>query len=660
MDLVKKAKPYLFDEFFDYGLEESVSPFLKKESRKWGRHLSLKSSLFSLFLLIVSFSLSFHALSLSYLFLSFVYFLMGVPSLIGAIEDLKKLEINIDLLMTFSAFIALWIGTPFEGALLLVLFATAGAIEEAVSFKTRATLHSLRQCVPSSCYLLQEDGSLTEKSIQEIKVGMKLFVKSGENIPVDGKVLEGFSSVSMAHLTGEALPIEVTVGSELSGGALNLSGSLAIVATKEGNESTIQQIIQLVASAQEKKPKIERFFYRFGKAYSLFVILATLLFAAFLPFFFSFPYFGREGSIYRALTFMIAASPCALILAIPSAYLSALSAAAKKGLLLKGGSLFDALNSCQTIAFDKTGTLTQGALRFVSLTSLDTTTLSSDIVLQIGASLEKASTHPIAIAICKSALEKKLSFLPVKDFVSIPGNGVQGKISLHNKIYEVRLGKPSFIESFLSKEQKTKLQRALIDSSKKGQLSTLLFIDSTLFLFHLQDSLRKQTKKLIEELKAQKMRSLILTGDSEENAKAIGEAIGIQEIYAHLLPEDKLAKVSALSKKGLIMVGDGVNDAPSLARATVGISMGQIGSGMAIHAADVILLNDEIRLISWLLEKAKITKKIVRENLTLALAVICTASLPALFGLIPLWIAVILHEGGTLLVGLNSLRLLRK
>ncbi len=661
MDLVRKAKPYIFDEFFAYGKEESVSPFLKKNSRKWIRNLPLKSALFSSALFLVSLGFFSVNHSLGFFLLSFVYFLMGLPSVIYAVEDLKRLEINLDLLMTLSAFLALAIGSPFEGALLLVLFALGCALENAVSFKTRATLHSLRQYIPSSAYLLQKDGSLVEKSMQDIQVGMKLFVKAGEMVPVDGRVIDGRSSISIAHLTGENLPISVNSGSEIPAGALNLEGALSISATKEGNDSTILQIIKLISSAAEKKPKIERFFYRFGKVYSLFIICATIFFALLSPLFFSLSYFGLDGSIYRALTFLIASSPCALIIAIPSAYLSAISSAAKKGIVLKGGSILDALCASRFVAFDKTGTLTEGKLICSSIEPLEKTSLTQEDALQLAASLEKASTHPIATAICKGAEEKKLIALPVQDFLSFPGDGVQGKVLFQGKLVDVRVGKPSFIETFLSNDQKESLQKALSDVSKKGSIISLLLICSTPFLFHFQDTLRKQAKKLIEQLKCRHLEPLILTGDSLENAQVIGHELQIDQIFAKLRPEDKLAKVAKLSQKGgLIMVGDGINDAPSLARSTVGISMGQMASATAVNAADAILLNNEIFLISWLLEKARKTQKIVRENLLFALLVICLASLPALLGLIPLWIAVILHEGGTLLVGLNSLRLLKK
>ncbi len=662
MDLIRNPKPYIFDEFFAFGQEESVSPFLKKGSRKWAYHLPLKNSLFSLFLLLFSFGIFYVNKPAGYFFLSFVYFLMGLPSLIHAVEDLRKLEINLDLLMTLSAFLALGIGSPFEGALLLVLFALAGALENAVSYKTRGSIHALKATIPSSANLLQEDGTVVEKSIQDIEVGMKLFVQSGEMVPVDGKVCDGASSISIAHLTGESQPIAVHVGDEIPGGSLNIEGSLTISATKEGTGSAIIQIIKLIASAEEKKPKMERFFFRFGKSYSLFVIFATLAFALFAPFFFSFSFFGIEGSIYRALTFMIAASPCALIIAIPSAYLSAISSSAKKGIIIKGGAILDALCTCKKIAFDKTGTLTEGKLSFTSIEPVEKSILLPDNALQLGASVEKASTHPVALSLCNAAKEKKLPLLPSQDFVTFPGDGVEGKIAIKDHLFHVRLGKKSFIEEFLSGPQKEALHKALEKAATSGDILSLLLIDSSLFLLHFQDALRKETKKLIDEIKEHHhLEPMILTGDIEENALKIGACLQIKKIFALLRPEDKLKKISKFSQKeGLIMVGDGINDAPALARATVGISMGKIASATALNASDVVLLSDRLLPISWLLEKAKSTKRIVFENLFLAITVIALASIPSLIGALPLWLAVILHEGGTLLVGLNSLRLLKQ
>ena len=369
---------------------------------------------------------------------------------------------------------------------------------------------------------------------------------------------------------------------------------------------------------------------------------------------FSISYFGIEGSLYRALTFLIAASPCALIIATPTAYLSAISACAKKGILLKGGVTLDAFASCQVVAFDKTGTLTTGKLTCENVIALSKNPICSlTEATQIAASLERHITHPMAEAITSYAKEKNLSFFEVEKFQSIAGFGL--KATVQNK--KVWIGN----EAFISKQLKTKTDlKGLLE---KEELSvTFLLIENSLFVFHFRDTIRPEIPSALKQLKEKHhLELMMLTGDHLSSAKAVAKRLGIIHFLANLRPENKLETVSEIStKKRLAMVGDGINDAPALARATVGISMGKIGSATAIDASDIVFLHDDLGLLDWLYTKARKTMRIVRENLLLALSVIFLVTTPALLGWIPLWLAVILHEGGTVLVGLNSLRLLKK
>jgi heavy metal translocating P-type ATPase len=409
----------------------------------------------------------------------------------------------------------------------------------------------------------------------------------------------------------------------IAAGARNLESALVIEVTRTSADSTLSRIIRLITQAQEAKPRLQRWLDRFGKRYATTIITLTFLFALFLPHLFAMSY---ETSIYRALAFLIAASPCALIIATPTAYLSAISACARKGILLKGGITLDALASCTTIAFDKTGTLTTGEL----LCHTD----APDPILSIAYGLERHVVHPIATAITKLAQKKKIASAEITQLRPIPGFGIEG-------IYQnqkVSIGRPT--------------------TSAEENILAALTIGTEQYLFRFTDTIRAEVPHLIRALP---LRPVMLTGDNARSAHAVAATVGITEVYADLRPEDKLDKVAALSEQeGLAMVGDGINDAPALARATVGISMGRIGSATAVDASDVVLLNDDLHLLSWLYQKARQTQAIVKQNLTLALAVICLATTPALLGLVPLWLAVILHEGGTVLVGLNSLRLLRR
>ena len=635
-------KPYYFDEFFASGKEESISPFLTESSRRWGKNLSLKSALLSACLLAISFSLSFLHPASAYLILCAVYFLVGTPALIDTLEDLRSLEINIDVLMTLAALLSVAIGSGYEGALLLVLFELSAAMENAVVQKTKSALRTLHDLSPRFAYVIDKKGDVTQQSVKDISLGALLLIKAGEVIPLDGSVVAGSSFINMVHLTGESQPVSKKEADEVQAGAQNLDGTLTIRVTRTSSDSTLSRIIDLIAHASETKPKLERFLDRFGKWYAMTIISLALLFSLLFPLLFGLPYLGTEGSIYRALTFLIAASPCALIIATPTAYLSAISSCARKGVLLKGGMLLDALSRSSIVAFDKTGTLTTGALRCTEITSL-TPNGNLEQALSIAAGLEKHAVHPMAEAICNYAKSQQVSFHPIEEFKSVPGYGLEGMAS-GTKVY---IGNASYIPTS-------------IKLPHEEGMTTFLMIDKQIYAFKFTDDIRPGIKPVLDTLKLQGYTLAMLTGDAPKAAETVAEELGIDKVFAHLRPEDKLERINELAKEGsVIMVGDGINDAPALARSSVGISMGTIGSATAIEASDVVFLHDELALLPWLTRKARATLRIIKENLTLSLGVIVLATTPALLGIVPLWAAVILHEGGTVLVGLNSLRLLR-
>ena len=637
--------PYSFDEFFASNREETVSPFLTPDSRMWGKNLSLRSALLAGFLLACSFFFSFYSSPASFFLLTGVYFLVGTPALINSIHDLANFEINIDVLMTVAALLSVMIGSELEGALLLVLFEFSAAMEGMVTQKTRSSVLGLHQLSPRVACVIGDDGIVFEKAVGEIEIGTHILIKAGEIVPLDGHVVEGRSDVNLVHLTGESQPILKTVGDDVPSGAGNLDGTLTLCVTRKSGDSTVSRIIRLITQAQEAKPQIEQFLDRFGKYYASTIILLAFAFALILPLITNLPFLGTEGSIYRALTFLIAASPCALILATPTAYLSAISSCARRGILPKGGITLDAVAQCKIIALDKTGTLTTGKLACTGIEQLAGLPLDADLALAIAASLERHAVHPIAEAITAFAISRQISTLPVVNFNSVPGYGLEGVVDSH----PAAIGHIDFI------------QQKIPFKPKMDQMTSYLWVKDSLFAFYFTDTIRDEAKEVISRLKKEKLRVIMLSGDRLVNAAPVARSLGIDEIFADLRPEDKLAKVTELaSQSALMMVGDGINDAPALARATVGISMGKIGSATAVDASDIIFINDDISRLSWLYKKARQTHRILRENITLALAVILFATTPALLGWVPLWIAVILHEGGTVLVGLNSLRLLKK
>lgn len=642
------SSAFLFNEFIESGLSESISPFLTPTSRRWGKNLSLKASIAAAFLLLFSFLLSFHSglQTYSHLSLVFVYFLAGLPSLIHSIEDIVDLVVNIDVLMTLAAFLSVLIGSGMEGGLLLVLYSISGAIEESVTAKAKSTLSHLRTLAPPQAWIIAPDGSLYQRSVKDVQPDQKILIKSGEIAPLDGIVVEGISNVSLVHLTGENVPVMKQVGDLVPAGARNQEGRLVLQVTRTSTESTLARLITLITQASEAKPRFQRFIDSVSQNYALLIILLATFFALSFPFLFSIPFLGVEGSIYRALTFLIAASPCALVIAIPIGYMSAISVCARKGILLKGGIVLDALASCKTMAFDKTGTLTIGELSLVKLTPIQPL---SDARLQellsLALSLERNATHPIAKAICLYAQNLQCKPLPVTDFKTIPGYGVEGNYR-GEKLY---IGRPDYLNIPLKEHA-------------EGGLIAIFQAGADQIVLHFQDQARPKMRQMLQNLQKKfNLQLLMLTGDHRESAQVIANEVGIQDVRSELTPEEKLRLVSQLSEnQGLAMVGDGINDAPALARATVGISMGKVGSTTAVDASDIVLLHDNIELLDWLMAKAHHTKRVILENVSVAFAAIAFASIPALFGLVPLWLAVLLHEGGTVVVGLNSLRLLKK
>lgn len=630
---------FSYDDFFAKNLEESENPFLKPSSRRIGKDLSLKISILSGIFLALSYAtIQFQNFSL--LCLGFVYFLSGTPALIQTIKDLKHSIINIDVLMTLAALLSVCIGAEHEGGLLLVLFALSEAMEEMVDRKTKSALSHLNSLVPTLATVVQPDNTRFQKAVQEIVVGTKIFVPVGEIVPLDSKVVDGSSFVNISHITGESIPVSKTVGDMVVAGSLLIDSPLFLEVSKPSSQSTLAKIIELITQAQHAKPKIQVFLDQFSGIYAKTIIGLSLFFALALPLF-GIAFLGTEGSIYRALAFLIAASPCALIIATPTAYLSSLSASARHGVLPKGGTSLDALSRCKYFLFDKTGTLTTGGL---SCTRVENHTKHPlETILSIASSLEKNATHPIARAIVSFAELKHSQDLPTKEVQVIAGKGVKGLVEVAGQMHEV----------FIGRSEREHLTEEVV---------TILKMDNEEAIFHFKDELRPEAPKIIEELKLMG-RVFMLTGDRREVAQPVGRLLGleIEEIFADLTPEEKLEKIAEMSKlENCAMTGDGINDGPALVRSSCGIAVGTgLSSQTAVEAADIVIMKNDLTLIPQIVRQARATQNIVRQNLTIALSVILLATTPSLLGLIPLWLAVILHEGGTVIVGLNSLRLLR-
>lgn len=639
-----------FEEFFDSGMEESVSPFITQSSKNWGKNLKLKSA--GLAALFLSFSFLFSG-TFAHLSLLFAYFFAGVPALIAAIENVARFDINIDVLMTLSAFLSILIGSGREGALLLVLFAFSGALEGAVRKKAKSAVSAIKKLTPAKAFVVKKDGTLFEKAVRDIEVGTWIHIKAGEIVPLDGDIVEGSTSLNLIHLTGESAGQTRIVGDSVASGSRNLEGAITIEVMRRMSDSTLQRITDLIIASQEAKPKLERWFDRFSHLYSIVIMSAAVGLALLLPYFFSIPFLGVGASVYRAIAFLIAASPCALVIALPMAYWSAVSACASKGILLKGGAILDALATCKVLATDKTGTLTKGELECLGFLEQEEMRF-----LSIAYALERNSTHPMANAIVDYAKKRGAPLVSISSFVMHPGYGVEA-------FFEgkpVFIGNAAFILSKVGQEHEVKIRENLQKIEEEGELSAILAFDQKLCFFRFKDHLRQEIGETIRVLKEEcGIKTIMLTGDSQKIAAKTAEASGIETYFSGLSPAEKLHHITEIAAKTpLVMIGDGVNDAPAIARAHVGIAMGKIGSRVAIDASDIVLLNDNFEHLVWLIKKAKKTVAIVRQNLLLAVTAIVLASTLALFGYVPLWAAVIAHEGGTVLVALNAVRLLRR
>lgn len=646
----------LFEDYFE-GKEESSSPFITPNTRHLGKQVFLKASLLSFVLLAISFFLSFNPAyePLSRGLLIVVYFLAGIPALIETIEDLSNLIVNIDVLMTLAAFGSVLIGSPMEGALLLVLFAISGSMEEAVTSKAKSSLKELHKLSPTIAWVKNEADRFQIKSVKDVKVGDIILIKAGEVVPLDGKVVKGTSSVNLVHLTGENLPVLKKLNDTVPAGAKNMEGALEIEVTHHSQDSTIAKIIELVTQAQDAKPKLQQWFDNLSESYAKTIIFLAFIFALSFPYFFNMPYLGEEGSIYRALAFLIAASPCALIIAIPISYLSALSVSARKGVLLKGGVTLDALYRVNKIGFDKTGTLTTGQLKWVDAVNLAGKKIDEE-VLPLAYTMEVNAVHPVAKAIQVKGEQEHVKPVDIRDFKMIPGYGVEA----YYKNEWVYIGQPDYLKGKIDESRFQELLKRVNDVRKQGYLIAVMQKGQDSILFQFEDTPRTNVKPTLARLQEMGYKLAMLTGDHYDSAQKVAKELGLDEFHADLKPEDKLHWVEKLSKDSfLAFVGDGVNDAPALARATVGIGMGKGGSRAAVDAADVVLLQDSIEKLDWLFKKSRQTRSVVTQNLVIATLAIFVAAIPALGGFVPLWLAVVMHEGGTVIVGLNGLRLLK-
>jgi Cd2+/Zn2+-exporting ATPase len=567
--------------------------------------------------------------------------------------NLRKREIDIHFLMLAVAIGAMFIGAWGEAVLLLFLFSASGAMEEYALDRTQREVSALLKSSPKRATVVLPDGSEKEIAVEELLVGQHVRVKPGEAFAADGVVVGGKSASDESALTGEAVPVEKAVGDQVFSGTINLWGAVDYNVARLPAESTLQKIIRLIQTAQKLKAPSERFTDKFGGRYTYAVIGGS--FAMFLLWWLGFhlPAFTNtpetRSAFYRAMTLMVVASPCALVLSIPSAILAAIAWGARHGVLFRGGAAIEKLADISAVALDKTGTLTTGELAVVGCESYPTGRESE--VLQLAYTLEAKSQHPIARAIVRHAKAAGVNELALDDFKSLTGQGLSGKVGGANLL----LGRRELLESGPLAEWAKHLPPA------SAELSEVWVIGKDLVgRVLLKDQIREESKGVLSELKALGIKTVMLTGDRRHAAEAVAKELGLDEVRAGLSPEDKVAAIQALRAEGrkVAMMGDGVNDAPSLAAADVSVAMGARGSDAALEQAEVILMHDRIENFMAALRLSRRARAVIRQNLTISLGVVIVMVIATAWGAVPLAVGVAAHEGSTLVVCLNSLRLL--
>ena len=580
-------------------------------------------------------------------------------------QSLREKTVDVDLLMVLAALGAAVVGAPFEGAMLLFLFSLSNVLQAYAIDRTRKAISSLMKLRPTQA-LCRRGAETKLLHIEQLVVGDVLIVRPGESLPLDGVVTEGESTLDEAMLTGESMPVSKTVGSSVFAGTMNQTGSLEVRVSKLAKDSTIAKLIQLVEQAQGEKANTQRFLEKAEQAYAIGVILMTigLILVPWLMF-----NQGFHDVFYRAMTVMVVASPCALIISTPASILSAIGGAARRGILFKGGAHLERMAAIQVFAFDKTGTLTRGKPQVTDIIaggehSAFTAQPSGEALdlLRLAASIEARSEHPLARAIVNAAQERRIGLMECTAFQSVSGKGASATVNNRR----IAAGSAAYFKSLDCAglaEAEARLG-AFQDEGKTcvviGEINADDRSARILGVIAVADVVRPEAAAVITRLRKLGVKRIaMLTGDHKRVAEAIARSIGVDEVHAQLLPEDKVRVVRDLRSVGPVaMVGDGINDAPALAAADIGIAMGAGGTDVAMETADVVLMNDQLHNIALALDISRRARRVVAQNLIFALSVIVVMVAMTLVGRVPLPVGVVMHEGSTVLVCLNGLRLL--
>lgn len=604
------------------------------------------------------------------------YVFGGWYGLKESIKSIQEPAVEIDLLMILAALGALIIGAPFEGAMLLFLFSLSGVLEEYAIGRSRTAIKSLIDMRPESAQV-KRGGEEVTIPIEDVEVSDVFVVRPGARIPLDGIVQSGETTVDQSSLTGESVPVTKEPGDEVYGGTINETGSLEVEVTREAQESAISRLIHLVEEAQEKRAPTQQLIDRFEQPYVLSVLAMTAVAIA-LPFFLLNHAF--EPTFYRAMTLMVAASPCAVIISTPAAVLSAISAGGRQGVLFKGGEHIETAGNVDAVAFDKTGTLTEGNTKLASVTAHPEATIpvpepvnasgseqvADDRLLSLAAAVQNRSEHHLAEATVEAAEDHSLSIPESSEFDAVVGKGVHATVEGQT----IHIGNRRYFETVTDGQSISGLDSgfaAVRELEEEGKTAVLVVSETderlqVLGWLAFTDTIRADAAEMIQKLRERGVEQIVmLTGDNQRVADYIADELGIDEVYAELLPEEKVNHIEQLQERhnAVAMVGDGVNDAPALATADISIGMGGAGTDVALETADIVLMSDQLSRLPYAFALSRETRKTLYINFSIAFGAIAIMIIAILTAGIPLPVAVVGHEGSTVLVSLIGLRLLR-
>ena len=596
-------------------------------------------------LLFITAMLFTHSTILKCTVLGMAYLIAGYDILIKALKNIIKGKVfDENFLMGIATLGAIGIKEYPEAVMVMVLYQIGEYLQDKAVEKSQNSITELMDIRPDYANI-EKNGDLTKISPYEVKIGDTIIVKTGEKIPLDGIIIDGSATLDTSALTGESRPREVKIGDEAISGCINTNGLLKIRVTKEYGQSTVSKILDLVENASSKKTKTENFITKFAKIYTPVVVLAALFLAILPPLI-----FGSNFSIWinRALTFLVISCPCALVISVPLGFFAGIGGASKCGILVKGSSYLELLSKPETIVFDKTGTLTQGCFKVVKIAQQEDTT--KEELLELTAYAESYSNHPIALSI-KKAYDKSIDKNKISEISEIAGNGVRAEINGCS----ILVGNENLLKNHNISYQKANETGTIVYTAKNSKFLGYIVIS---------DKLKEDAQKAIMELKKLKLQTVMLTGDTEESGLAVAKELNIDKAYTQLLPIDKVDKIEDIieqktKNKSVIFVGDGINDAPVLTRADVGIAMGGLGSDAAIEAADVVIMDDKPTKVATAIKIAKQTLTIVKENIAFALGIKVLFLILGAFGFVTMWGAVFADVGVTLIAVLNSLRALK-